>query len=446
LRRLVRGFVISSAALGLLGSSAAAQDEQDSAEWPPAPVDVLQVSGLIDPILTDEIVSAIERAESADTQALILQVNSRGAVIGRDEMSDLLERVATADVPIGIWVGPTGARLYGTPAQLLAVVDVTGMAPGARVGHIGTPLKVPGVDIDFGIAEDALRSRSMGLSEAHERNVFRQGGLTDEGVPALKNMVQAFDGFNDNGTILETTRETTSSDGRTVQLETTVVRLTGLGLVDEIFHTVASPAMTYLLLLIGLGLLVFEFFTAGVGIAGVIGAASLFLACTGLDTLPARGWAVGLIVAAFAAFAIDVQVGIPRFWTGVGIVLTVIGSWFLFESLPGTTLRPSWITLIAGIGGVMLSFIVGMPSMVRTRFATPTIGREWMLDKIGVVVRPVDPDGVVSVDDAQWRARTNRATPVAAGEQVRVVAIDGVTLEVEPLEGAAKDYREHRGG
>ncbi len=92
----------------------------------------------------------------------------------------------------------------------------------------------------------------------------------------------------------------------------------------------------------------------------------------------------------------------------------------------------------------MLAFIVGMPSMVRTRFATPTIGREWMLDKVGVVVRAVDPDGIVSVDDAQWRARTNRATPVGAGEQVRVVAIDGVTLEVEPLEGAAKDYRDRR--
>ena len=222
------------------------------------------------------------------------------------------------------------------------------------------------------------------------------------------------------------------------------MRLSSLGLVDEIFHTVASPAMTYLLLLLGLGLLVFEFFTAGVGIAGVVGAASLFLACTGLETLPARGWAVGLIVAAFLAFAIDVQVGIPRFWTGVGIALTVVGSWFLFESLPGATLRPSWITLAAGIGGTVLAFVVGMPSMVRTRFATPTIGREWMLDKVGVVVRPVDPDGIVSVDDAQWRARTNRATPVGAGEQVRVVAIDGVTLEVEPLEGAAKDYRDRR--
>jgi membrane-bound serine protease (ClpP class) len=82
-----------------------------------------------------------------------------------------------------------------------------------------------------------------------------------------------------------------------------------------------------------------------------------------------------------------------------------------------------------------------MPSMVRTRFATPTIGREWMLDELGTVVRTVDPEGIVLVGEGHWRARTNRATPVSAGEQVRVVGIDGVTLEVEPLEGAAREHR-----
>jgi membrane-bound serine protease (ClpP class) len=202
--------------------------------------------------------------------------------------------------------------------------------------------------------------------------------------------------------------------------------------------------VTYLLLLIGMALLIFEFFTAGVGVAGIVGAACLVLACTGLAVLPARGWAVALLVLAFLAFAVDVQVGVPRFWTGVGVAVTIVGSLLLFEDLPGVTLRPSWITLLAGIGGTILAFVVGMPSMVRTRFATPTIGREWMIGELGDVVEDVDPDGVVSVGAARWRARTNRATPVTAGEQVRVVAIDGVTLEVEPLEGAAKDHRERR--
>jgi membrane-bound serine protease (ClpP class) len=153
---------------------------------------------------------------------------------------------------------------------------------------------------------------------------------------------------------------------------------------------------------------------------------------------------VALLVLAMVAFAIDVQVGIPRFWTGVGIALTAVGSLWLFEPLAGTSLRLGWLTLLVGIGGCALTFIVGMPSMVRTRFATPTIGREWMIGSMGAAVGDIDPDGVVLVEGSRWRARTNRATPVKNGDRVRVVAIDGVTLEVEPEEGAARDYREQR--
>jgi len=85
-----------------------------------------------------------------------------------------------------------------------------------------------------------------------------------------------------------------------------------------------------------------------------------------------------------------------------------------------------------------------MPSMVRTRFATPTIGREWMIGSEGVAVGAIEPDGVAQVGESKWRARTNRATPIAAGAALKVVAIDGVTLEVEPAEGGARDYRERR--
>jgi membrane-bound serine protease (ClpP class) len=108
-------------------------------------------------------------------------------------------------------------------------------------------------------------------------------------------------------------------------------------------------------------------------------------------------------------------------------------------------MRPGWIALITGVGGIALTFIVGMPNMVRTRFATPTIGREWMIGELGTVIDDVDPDGVVEVGNGRWRARTNRATPVMRGDEIRVAAIDGITLAVEPLQGAAKDYRERRG-
>ena len=456
MRRLAISILTLMAGLTIFGPAVQAQSDgqndngtgsSDSVPTDVARVDVLQVSGYMDPILVDSIESAIDRAESEGSQALILQVNSDGTVVSDDVVEDLLVRVATAPIPIGIWVGPSGARFYGTAAQLLAVADVTGMAPGSRVGYTGVPLDPDGlpegVSIDFGVAEDRLRNGSVGLSDARTLDVFKQR-IDDEGVPTISNMLQAMDGYEENGVVLVTTELVVLDDGSTRFDTVSIVRFSKLSLVDQLFHTVASPPVAYLLLLTGLALLVFEFFTAGVGLAGGVGAICTVLAFTGLAVLPTQPLAVGLIMLAMLAFAVDVQVGIPRFWTGAGIVFTIVGSWFLFESIPGSSVRPSWLALLAGVGGITLTFIVGMPSMVRTRFATPTIGREWMIGQQGVAVEAIDPDGVVEIDGARWRARTNRATPISVGDPLRVAAIDGVTLDVEPLEGAARDYREMR--
>jgi membrane-bound serine protease (ClpP class) len=134
-----------------------------------------------------------------------------------------------------------------------------------------------------------------------------------------------------------------------------------------------------------------------------------------------------------------VQTGVPRFWTGVGLVSFVIGSFTLYDGL-----SLSWITLLVAIVGVLLAFVAGMPNMVRARFSTPTIGREWMIGEIGRAATAIAPDGVVQMREALWRAYTNRATPIEELDRVRVVGIEGLVLEVEPEEGGARDYRERR--
>jgi membrane-bound serine protease (ClpP class) len=121
------------------------------------------------------------------------------------------------------------------------------------------------------------------------------------------------------------------------------------------------------------------------------------------------------------------------------VVTLVLGSFALYDGM-----SLSWITLLVGIVGVSVGMVSGMPAMVRTRFSTPTIGRQWMIGEMGTAESSVDPDGVVRVRDALWRARTNRATPIPVGGAIRVVEINGLILEVEPQEGAARDYRERR--
>ncbi len=409
-----------------------------------APVDVLQVSGLFDAVTVASIREAIDASEDNGSQALILQLNTRGAVVSTSEMRSLLQDVADAKVAIGIWVGPSrDSRAYGVPAQLFGVADVTAMVAGSRIGYTGELLELDGASVDLGPDADSLRDGSMSFGDARANGVLKLD-TNDEGVPTMRSMVLAMDGVQlSDGTVLDTVAQELNDDGKTENVAT-LVRFTGLGLIEELFHTIASPAMAYLFLIIGLCLLIFEFFTAGVGVAGVVGLVCSVFGCYGLAALPARPAAVVLLVLAMVAYAIDVQVGIPRFWTSVGTVLFVLASLFLFEPLPGHDLALSWLTLLVGIAGVLLTFVVGMPSMVRTRFATPTIGRDWMIGFEGTAIGAVDPEGVAQVGAAKWRARTNRATPIAAGDALRVIAIDGVTLEVEPLEGAARDYRERR--
>lgn len=431
--------IIGAAGLSMnAGASAASTPSANEL----SPVDIVAVSGLLDDVVVAEIEAAIDRSTTNGAQAIVLQVNSRGAVVSRERMAEVLEKISSAAIPVAVWVGPTGARAYGLSAQMLTVADVTAMAPGARIGFSGDLLSIGGTPVSFGSVDAQLKSSSVGFSDARKLGVLKNVG-TDEGVPVVRNMLFALDGLTIDGKSLDTVVESLDSTGLVVR-DATTARFFKLGTVGQLMHTVASPPVAYLLFAIGLSLLIFEFFTAGIGIAGFVGAVCLVLGVYGLAALPVHLWAVALIVLSVFAFAVDVQVGVPRLWTGIGLGLFTIASLTLYQPVDGSTMRMSWFTLVCGIAMMALAFIVGMPSMVRTRFATPTIGREWMIGMEGVAQSDISPEGIVIVQSAQWHARTNRSTPLLQGAAFRVAAIDGITLEVEPLEGAARDYREMR--
>ena len=375
-------------------------------------VQVVKVSGLLDPVVVSFLGDQIQAAQDAGLTALVLQINSGGAVVSDHQMDELVRKIEDSSVLIGAWVGPSGSKAEGAATRLLTAADVSGLPQGSRVEV--TPELAEGVDL----AGKTSVGETVGSKLANEL------GLVDTPAPIIGEFILDLPGVQ-------------SKVGPNGREPLTKVRFGQLGLIDQLFHTVASPAVAYLLFVIGACLLVFELFTAGVGVAGMVGAGSFVLAAYGLAVLPTNTWAVVVLGLSFVAFAIDVQTGVPRFWTGVGTLGLVVGSLTMFQDGP-----PSWITLLAGILGTLLAMLGGMPAMVRTRFSTPTIGRDWMIGETGVAVAAVDPDGVVTVRDAPWRAHTNRATPIASGGSVRVVAIDGLVLEVEPLEGAARDYRE----
>ncbi len=246
------------------------------------------------------------------------------------------------------------------------------------------------------------------------------------------------DGLRVDGHVLHTAK-VVHVNGEPRRAPTVGVRFEKLSLLQQLLHTAASPSVAYLMLLIGLLLIALEFFTIGVGLAAAAGTAALVLGAYGLGVLPVRVWAVVLLGAGVFGYCVDLQAGVPRAWTAFGTACLVVGSFGLYHGVSGFSVHQSPLAFAAGILGTPLFMVAGLPTLIRTRFSTPTIGRESLVGEMGVALGPVGPEGTVEVRGVPWRARTNRATPIAVGDAIRVVSIDGLLLEVEPETGGARD-------
>ena len=302
--------------------------------------------------------------------------------------------------------------------MLFRSADVTAVASGARVGPV-FPVAYDHPDRDASWP-DLPPAPKPGRNTA-----------------TLQDFVASLDGREVRGVTITTLTGPTGE-----RRLSTDVHFHKLDLVQQLQHKLDTPWVAYFLFVVGLLLIVFEFFTAGVGVAGTVGAASLVGGCYGFSHLPVTPWALALIVVGVLGLAVDVQAGGLGVWTWIGTAALTVGSVWCYGG--SSRLDPPWWVLVLVIAGAVVFMLSGMTAMIRSRFSTPTIGREDLVGEMGAAVGDIAPDGIVRVRDAQWRARTNRATPIAAGDAVRVVAIEGIVLEVEPEEGGARDYRERR--
>jgi membrane-bound serine protease (ClpP class) len=374
---------------------------------------VIEVSGLLDRVLVDFVTQQIADAERDGVVALVLQLNSSGAVVADDRLDELVDRIRTAEVPVDVWVGPSGSQASDEATELVAAARTVGVAPGSHVELTRTLL-----------GDRSLAGTKAAVGDRLDAEAAVELGVADNDEPVVGQFLLTLDGVEH--------KIVKDEDGTSHQELVTRARFAQLPITGQLMHTVASPPVAYLLFVIGLALIVFELFTAGVGVAGLVGAGALVLGSYGLAALPTNPVAIGLLLFAVFGYAIDVQTGVPRAWSVIGTLSFVAGSVLIYEDR-----SLSWVTLSIAILGITMAMVGGMPAMVRTRFSTPTIGREWMIGEVGRARSAVSPDGVVLVRDAPWRAHTSRVTPIEEGAAVRVVAIDGLVLEVEPVDGDA---------
>ncbi|HET9729990.1 MAG TPA: NfeD family protein [Acidimicrobiia bacterium] len=377
-------------------------------------IDVVQVNGLIDPANAALIKSSLRNAARDHAKVIVFQLDASGAI--DVDFDKLFRDFRASTVRTAVWVGPSGGAARGAAAWLALSADAAAIAPGAHFGPI-----VP-------VRYDHPSQRVPAVTA---------NPTVSDKQATLQQFIASLDGKTLRGQKISTL--TGPVGKRTLSDE---VHFHKLDLTQQLAHTLDRPWVAYFLFLLGLALIILEFFTASVGIAGFVGACALVGACFGFSHLPVEWWALALLGFGMFGLSIDVQVGGLGPWTFIGTAALIAGSLFLYGG--SARLDPSWWVLLLVIGSTLLFMLSGMTAMVRSRFSTPTIGREDLVGEMGEATVDITPDGVVRVRDALWRARTNRATPIHTGDRVRVVAVEGITLEVEPESGGARDYRERR--
>ena len=447
--RLIGALVlVACATASLVASAAAGADTRPGRRG----ILVVQVKGAIDPPNAELVLDAIERANDDRLTMVVLQLDSKGAV--GTSVRDLVRAVSRSRVPVVVWVGPSGAQASSGAALLLEAAHVAVVSPGSDVG----PADPVRLDEPGQPSHAALRAELARLAEARGRDPEGAAKLAESSFSA-----EAAARIGATNAVRPTLGETiVSLDGKAVETAAGEVRLStakvigegrdrrrqpnqevvfdSLGIGGRVRHALLGSSTAYFLLITGLALIAFEFFAASVGFAAAVGAVAVVGAAYGFASLPVHFWALGLLFLASLGFSIDAQAGGLGPWTWIATVSLIVGSVFLYGG--SSDLRPPWWLVGFVCLGAWLFYVFAIPPFIRARFSTPTLGREGMIGELGTADVAVDPDGVVTVRGARWRARTNRATPVQSGATVRVVAIEGVVLEVEPEEGGAQDYRD----
>ncbi|MEX1124896.1 MAG: NfeD family protein [Acidimicrobiia bacterium] len=357
-------------------------------------IDVIDVSGPLDASALKFMKSAIEKAAGNGQELAVLQINSRAAL---DEVAlgELIRIVEDPPLPVAIWVGPAPAMALGGVSQLVGASEQNAIAPGSQYGPEAVPAEETGLDLQ----------------------------------PSIRQYLQDLDGetFQTSTGPVEVETLQPFEEGFTLKVLT--FRQPGIG--TRFFRLAVNPEAAFFFLVIGLAIVSFEFFAIGPGLAAGVAAVSLLLAGWGIVTLPVRWWAVGLAVAGWALLTAAYQKGGVIALTILGAVLLQIGGmWYVDGS---GQIDPRWFLVLPSVLSVLFFFLLAMPTVQRARFSTQTIGRDALIGEHGVAVVGLDPDGIVEVQGARWRATAHREAMVATGVPVVVTGVDGLFLEVDRI-------------
>lgn len=375
-------------------------------------IEVIDVSGPLDARALRFMADSVELAAERGQILAVLQINSP-AVLDGEGYDRLLDLLASPPLPVASWIGPGPAAAYGGASVIASHAGRTAIAPGSTWGVVNPEV----------LGED--RPEVAGPPDARPAGELESGELQ----PAIRRYLEDLDSevFPTAGgpVIVATIKE----PGDPPTLMTVTFRKPGL--VDRFFRLAVIPEAAFFFLVVGLTVLAFEFYALGPGVAAGVAGVSLLLGGWGLANLPLRWWALALTLAGWLALTWAHQRGGSRVSVVAGSLALFAGGSFLVDG--GGQIDPRWYLVLPSVLAVLFFYLLAMPTVQRARLSTMTMGREGLVGMTGTALVDFDPDGVVEVAGARWRATAHREAALVTGAEVMVIGVDGLYLEVDKV-------------
>lgn len=403
----------------------------------------IQLQATIDPATERWVTSALDDAASEHAKLAIIRLDTPGGL--SDSMRSIIEDMGAAPMPVVVYVYPSNARAGSAGAYITEAADVAAMYPVSNIGS-ATPIAIgPGggsQDLSRKIKNDAAASMRA-LAAAHGRNPelaqllvtkaknltareAKQAGLIDLIASSQEGLLRQLDGFQVKGPKAQV-------------LHTEGLRISNhdMPLQYQLLEILVNPTVSYLLILLGLVGIGIEFFSPGLIAPGTIGVISLLLGLYGTAQLPVT--VAGILLLVFGVALIIAEAHLPTHGIlGASGVIALIASGLLLYDTNSSAFEISAPVVIAVglILGGLLAFAVERAVQARTR--PKRTGWEEMVGAVGEVRQPLDPVGQIFVEGALWRARLGGPKEderrLERGSRVRVESVEGLTLQVRPLE------------
>jgi membrane-bound serine protease (ClpP class) len=402
-----------------------------------APVSTVQIDGVISPVTLRLVETALTRAQAEQAQALVIQLDTPGGL--ERSMRAICQRLLNAEIPVIVWVGPTGARAASAGVFITLAAHVAAMAPATNIGAAHPVAVGGGVDKESmrKIENDAaafvrtIAAERGRNAEWAEKAVRQSVSITEREAVKLKVVDLIADSVPDLLDKIDGRTVKTARGAVTLQTRGAVARPIEVGFRDRVLNVITDPNVAYILMMLGMLGLFFELSNPGVILPGVIGGISLILAFFALQSLPINYAGLLLILFGIALFIAEIKVVSHGILAIGGVVALGLGSLMLFDA-PELDVRVSWWVILPTVGATAAVFLVVITAGVRALAARSAVGVPALLGQVGVARSPFEPEGQVLVQGELWRAVT-RDGPVKEGDRVRVVGVNGLTLTVEKV-------------